>query len=88
MGIQKYGDQIDLETFVHEDQIFWDHFSMGTEFDVDRLSRGIKFIGIICLGGQKVGDRKFGDQMHSGLNVLQPNCQVSKGFLAIDFIGQ
>ena len=31
---------------------------MGTEFDVDRLSRGINFMGIVCPVGQKVGDRK------------------------------
>ena len=61
MGIQKYGDQI-----------FGDHLSMGTEFDGDRLSRGINFMGIVCPGGQEVGDRKSGDQMGSGPNASQP----------------
>ena len=49
-----------------------DHLSMGTEFDGDRLSRGIDFMGIICLGGQKVGDRKSGDQIGSEPNASQP----------------
>ena len=61
VGIRKYGDQI-----------FGDHLSMGTEFDGDRLSRGINFMGIICPGGQEVEDWKSGDQMGLGPNVSQP----------------
>ena len=45
---------------------------MGTEFDGDRLSRGINFMGIVCPGGQEVGDQKSGDQMGSGPNASQP----------------
>ena len=45
---------------------------MGTEFDGDRLSRGINFMGIVCPEGQEMGDRKFGDQMGSGPNASQP----------------
>ena len=45
---------------------------MGTEFDGDHLSRGINFMGIVCPGGQKEGDRKSGDQMGSGPNASQP----------------
>ena len=45
---------------------------MGTEFDGDRWSRGINFMGIVCLGGQEVGDRKSGDQIGSGPNESQP----------------
>ena len=71
MGIQKYGDQIGWGPFVRGDQNFGDHLSMGTEFDGDRLSSGINFMGIICPGGQEVGDRKSGDQMGSGPNVSQ-----------------
>ena len=48
---------------------------MGTEFDGDRLSRGINFMGIICPGRQEVGDRKSGDQMGSGPNASQPNIE-------------
>ena len=70
MGFKKYGDQIGWGPFVQRDQIFWDHLSMGTEFVGDHLSRGIDFMGIICPGGQVVGDRKFGDQMDSGPNYI------------------
>ena len=45
---------------------------MGTEFDGDNLSMGINLMGIVCPGGQKVGDRKSGDQMGSGPNDSQP----------------
>ena len=45
---------------------------MGTEFDGDCLSRGINFMGIVCPGGQEVGDRKSGDQMGLEPNALQP----------------
>ena len=54
------------------DQIFGEHLSMGTEFDEDHLSRGINFMGIVCPGGQEVGDRKFGDLMGSRPNGSQP----------------
>ena len=72
MGIWKYGDQIGWGPFVQGDQILGDHLSMGTEFGGDRLSRGINFMGIVCPGGQEVGDRKSGDQMGWGPNALQP----------------
>ena len=49
---------------------------MGTEFDGDRLSRGINFMGIICPGEQKEGDQKSRDQMGLGPNVLQPSGKV------------
>ena len=49
-----------------------DHLSIGTEFDGDRLSRGINFMGIVCPGGQEVGDQKSGDQMGLGPNASQP----------------
>ena len=52
--------------------MFGDHLSMGTKFDGDSLSRGINFMGIVCPGGQEVGDRKSGDQMGSGPNASQP----------------
>ena len=76
-------DQIGWGPFVHGDQIFGDHLSMGTNFDGDRLSRGTKlvgdhlslgteFFGTICPWGQEVGDRKSGDQMGSGPNESQP----------------
>ena len=46
---------------------------MGTEFDGDHLSWGINYMGIVCLGGQEVGDRKSDDQIGSGPNALQPS---------------
>ena len=46
---------------------------MRTEFVGDHLSRGIDFMGIVCPGGQEIGDRKSGDQMGSEPNVSQPN---------------
>ena len=63
VGIRKYEDRIGWGPFVQGEQIFRDHLSMGTEFDGDRFSRGIVFMGIFCLGGQEVGDRKSGDQI-------------------------
>ena len=39
---------------------------MGTEFDGNHLSRAINLMGIVCPGGQEVGDRISGDQMSSG----------------------
>ena len=48
-----------------------DHLSMGTEFDGDHLSRGINLMGIVCPGGQEVGDWKSGDQMGLGPNASQ-----------------
>ena len=61
VGILIYGDQIGWGQFVQWDQIFGDCLSMGTEFDRDHLSRGINLMGIVCPGGQKVGDQKSGD---------------------------
>ena len=72
--------------FVQGDQILGDRLSRGTKFDGDRLSSGTKlvgivgnllsrwidFMGIVCPGGQEVGDLKSGDQMVSGPNVPQP----------------
>ena len=49
-----------------------DHLSMGTEFVGDHLSKGIDFMGIVCPGGQEVGDRKSWDLLGLGPNVLQP----------------
>ena len=66
------------------DQILGDHFSRGTEFDGDRLSSGIDLIGIVCLGGQEVGDWNFGDQIGSRPNALQPqktHRELLTGFL-------
>ena len=48
------------------------HLSMGTKLVGDHLSMATKFLGTICPWGQKVGDRKSGDQMGSGPNELQP----------------
>ena len=45
---------------------------IGTEFDGDHLSRGIILMGIVCPGGQEVGEWKSGDQMGSGPNASQP----------------
>ena len=42
-----------------------DYLSMGTDFVGDHFSRGIDLMGIVCPGGQEVGDRKSGDQMGS-----------------------
>ena len=46
--------------------------TMRTKFIGDRLSRGINCMEIVCPWGQKVGDRKSGDQMGSGPNASQP----------------
>ena len=40
-----------------EDQSSGDHLSMRTKFVGDHLFRGIDFTGIICPGGQEVGDQ-------------------------------
>ena len=45
---------------------------MVTELVGDHLYRGIDFMGIVCPGGQEVGERKSGDQMGSGPNASQP----------------
>ena len=45
---------------------------MVTELVGDHLSRGIDFMGIVCPGGQELGDRKSGDQMGLGPNASQP----------------
>ena len=58
--------------FVQGDQILGDHLSMRTEFVGDHLSREIDFMGIICPGGQEVGDRKSGDKIGLGPNASQP----------------
>ena len=58
------------------DQILGDYLSMGTEFDGDLFSMGINFMGIVCPGGQEVGDRKSGDQMASRPNASQPPLQI------------
>ena len=71
VGIRKYGDRIGWGPFVHGDQSFGDHLSVGTEFVGDHLSRGINFIGIVCPGGQSVRDRKYWDQMDLGPNASQ-----------------
>ena len=57
---------------------------MGTEFDGDHLSRGVNFIGIICPGGQEVGDWKSGDQMGSGPNASQPTFTMQQIFIFVD----
>ena len=61
-----------LGTIFPGNQIFGDHLSLATEFDGDRLSRGINFMGIVCPVGHKVGDRKSGDQMGLGPNASKP----------------
>ena len=48
---------------------------MGTAFDGYCLSRGSNFIEIVCPGRQEVGYRKSWDQMGSGPNASQPECQ-------------
>ena len=47
VGIRKYRDWICWGPFDQGDQIFGDHFFMGTEFVGDHLSREINFIGIV-----------------------------------------
>ena len=64
MGIRKYGYKIGWGPFVLGDQ--------RTEFNWNHLSRGNYFMGIVCPGGQEVGDQKSGDQMGSGPNESQP----------------
>ena len=64
-----------LGTICPDGPNFWGTFIHG-----DRLSRGINFMGIICPMGQKVEDRKFGDQIRtkwirSGPNESQPSCR-------------
>ena len=64
-----------------------DHLSMGTEFEGDRLSRGIDFMGIVCLGGQEVGGRKSGDQIGSGPNASQPLfSKIKRGGRFVQFL--
>ena len=55
----------------------WRSGNTGTELVGDHLSRVIDFMGIVCPGGQKVGDRKSGDQMGSGPNASQPLLYMS-----------
>ena len=45
-------------------------------------------MGIICPGGQEVGDRKSGDQMGSGPNASQPQAVVSANYLKINIINK
>ena len=52
MGTKLVGDHLSRWTK------FWGPFVYG-----DCLSSGTNFMGIICPVGQKVGDRKSGDQM-------------------------
>ena len=59
---------------------------MGTEFDGDHLSRGINLMGIVCPGGQEVGDRKSGDQMGSGPNASQPGLGMKPHMLLVEII--
>ena len=54
VGIREYGDQIGWGRFVQGDQIFWNHLSMGTEFDGDRCFKGINFMRVICPGRPEV----------------------------------
>ena len=43
------------------------------------MSKGINLMGIVCPGGQEVGDWKSGDQMGSGPNASQPErCYLKK----------
>ena len=67
MGTNFDGDRLSRGT-----KLVGDHLSRGTEFDGEHLSRGIDFMGIVCAGGQEVGERKSGDQMGSGPNESQP----------------
>ena len=72
MGIRKYREKIGWGPFIRGDQILGEHLSRGTEFDGEHLSRGIDFMGIVCPGGQEVGNGNFGDQMGLGPNASQP----------------
>ena len=53
-------------------ELVGEHLSREIKSVGDHLSRGIDFMGIVCPGGQGVGDRKSGDQMGSGPNASQP----------------
>ena len=57
VGIPKYEERIDWGPFVQGDQILGDHLSMETEFVGDHFFRGINFMGMVCPGGQEVGDQ-------------------------------
>ena len=80
VGIQKNRDQIGWGPFVQGDQIFVDHLSRGTEFDWDRLSRGINFMGIVCPGGQEVrGSNWSGTKCVAVLKKVWPHWVVVAG---------
>ena len=71
--------------FIQGDQILGEHLSRGTEFDGDHLYKGINFMEVVCPGGQKVGNRKSGDQLGSGPNASQPYsiyCKCSNANIA------
>jgi len=61
-----------MGTICPEGPNFLGPFVHGTKFVGDHLSRGVNFMGIVCPGGQEVGDRKFGDLMGSRPNGSQP----------------
>ena len=55
-----------------------DHLSRGTKFlgsicPGGQIGWGTEFFGTICPWGQEVGDQKSGDQMGLGPNESQPN---------------
>ena len=85
VGIRKYMDQIGWGPFVQGDQIFWDHLSMGTEFDGDRLSsvQGDQFYGNCLFRGQEVEEWTFRDQIGSGPNASQPSIQYTCSCVAL-----
>ena len=76
MGIQNTRDQIGWGPFAQADHIFGDPLSIRNELVGDYLSRGANFMGTVCPGGQKVGDRKSGDEMGSRPNTSQPSPTV------------
>ena len=57
-------------------KLVWGHLSRGTKFDGDLFSMGINFMGIVCPGGQEVGDRTSWNQMASRPNASQPPLQI------------
>ena len=67
-----------MGTICPEGPNFLGPFVHGTEFVGDHLSRGINFMGIVCPGGQEVGDQKSGDQIGLGTNVLQPKSYLGQ----------
>ena len=60
---------------------FWGPFVQGDRIGWGPFDHRIDFMGIVCPGGQEVGDRKSGDQMGSEPNVSQTimmQCNKSK----------